>query len=63
MARLLAASRLAALTGAAAQAQRSKAGLELVSDGAERRNYPEAKPKREGQKGRPACKSAGSKWM
>jgi hypothetical protein len=25
------------------------AGLELVSDGAERRNYPEAKPKREGQ--------------
>jgi len=32
-------------------------GLELPSEGAERGNYPEAKPNQEGLKGRPACKS------
>lgn len=37
------------------------AGLELGSDSAERRNYPEAKPKREGRKGRPACKARVSR--
>jgi hypothetical protein len=30
---------------------RNPSGLELASDGAERGNYPEAKPKREGRKG------------
>jgi hypothetical protein len=34
------------------------AGLELPSAGAERGNYPEAKPKREGLKGRLACTTA-----
>ena len=38
------------------------AGLELLSEGAERGNYPEAKPNEERLKGRRACKKNNSLW-
>jgi hypothetical protein len=40
---------------------RNAPGLELLSVGAERGNYPEAKPKRKGRKGRRACNDASSR--
>lgn len=43
------------------EGNRNPHGLELLSMGAERGNYLEAKPKREGQKGRPACNDARSR--
>jgi hypothetical protein len=40
------------------EGNRNPLGLELLSAAAERGNYPEAKPNRDGLKGRPACKDA-----
>ena len=40
------------------EGNRNPLGLELLSAAAERGNYPEAKPNRDGLKGRQACKDA-----
>ena len=40
------------------EGNRNPLGLELLSAAAERGNYPEAKPNRDGLKGRRACKEA-----
>ena len=43
------------------EGDRNPQGLELLSTGAERGNYPEAKPNREVLTGRPECNNAYSR--